>query len=85
MWFLKRASLLILLSLAVAPQTTALAMGSGELREQLTQCGYAVARGGDTSRYVVIEDPGAAQIPGADYRIVMAIVFSSACHIAPVW
>ena len=53
-------------------------MSALELRDQFTQCGFEIAnaRANATNPYIVVRDPGAAQVRGADYRIVMAIVFA---------
>src|SRR5438094_10228598 len=50
-----------------------------QLRDQLTQCGFEVGNKGapSTTPYIVIRDPGAVESRAPDYRIVMAIVFST--------
>jgi hypothetical protein len=50
-----------------------------QLRDQFGQCGYEVGNKGvpSTTPYVVIRDPGAMEARAADYRIVMAIVFTT--------
>jgi len=86
----KHGALLFLLSalaaLAVWPTgaATAAATPSGltslDVRDQFTRCGYEIANPGAPTRsqYVVVEDPGAALVRGANYRIVMAIVYPDA-------
>jgi hypothetical protein len=50
-----------------------------QLRDQLNQCGFEIGNKGapSTTPYIVIRDPGATEARAADYRIVMAIVFST--------
>jgi hypothetical protein len=55
----------------------ALAMSSGELREQFSRCGYEIANPRAVTPYVVIRDPAGASLAGTDYRILMAIVYAS--------
>jgi hypothetical protein len=56
-----------------------LAMSNLELRNQFVQCGYEIGNpgglSGSTTPYVVIRDPGAFDVRGADARILMAIVY----------
>jgi hypothetical protein len=54
-------------------------MTSVQVRDQFLQCGYEVGNPGTppTSRYLVVRDPGVSEVRGADYRIVMAIVYPS--------
>jgi hypothetical protein len=48
------------------------------VRAQFARCGYEVANSQAPAKspYVVVEDPGAALVRGANYRIVMAIVYA---------
>src|SRR6266540_2191931 len=59
-------------SAAAAPRS----MTSFELRDQFAQCGFETGNPGvrSTSPYVVVRDPGGAEVRGANYRIVMAVV-----------
>jgi hypothetical protein len=55
-----------------------LSLTSVEVREQFVRCGYELGNPAapPNNRYVVIRDPGAAAIRGADNRILMIIVYS---------
>jgi hypothetical protein len=51
-----------------------------EVRQQFTQCGYELGnpRATAANPYIVLRDPGAAAVRGADIRIVLAIVYPTA-------
>jgi hypothetical protein len=66
--------LLVLITFAAAaPQ----ALTSVDVRNQFSQCGYEIANAQNPANtpYIVLRDPGAAEIRDGDYRIVMAIVY----------
>jgi hypothetical protein len=48
-----------------------------EVRQQFTRCGYDLGNPQPTvaNPYIVVRDPGAASVRGADLRIVMAMVY----------
>jgi len=76
-------SLIALAALVVWPATATAApsgLTSVDVRDQFTRCGYEIAnpQAPAKSQYVVVEDPGAALVRDASYRIVMAIVYSDA-------
>ena len=55
------------------------ALTSVEVRDQFVQCGFEMGNPGSpsTGRYVVVRDPGDNEVRDLNYRIVMAIVFST--------